>query len=301
MKIIAKRRWWYSLSTLVLLPGLVVLTVFGLKLGIDFTGGLVTEIDKQLSSNVVEQLTAEHDFKVVALTATGEGGQLISFRDEGAGGLQDRVDDWHQQLEDGGARVVRFERVGPSISGDITRNAFISIGLLSLAIVIYIAWAFRNMPPPLKSVHFGVIAVIALVHDALFVIGAFAILGWLFGIEVDAIFVTAVLTVIAFSIHDTIVVFDRVRENLQADPGGPFADIINRSINEVMVRSLNTSLVVIMVLLALMLFGGTTIRYFILALLIGMVSGTYSSIFIASPLLVTWRGWRLKRIEARAS
>jgi preprotein translocase subunit SecF len=164
--------------------------------------------------------------------------------------------------------------------------------------VLYIAFAFRNIPPPMNSWNFGVAAIIAMLHDAILLVGIFSILGFLFKVEVDSLFVTAVLTVIGFSVHDTIVVFDRIRENLRRERG-EFEAIVNTSILETMARSLNTSLTVLLTLLALFLFGGESIKLFVLALLIGIASGTYSSIFNASPILVSWYRWRQKR-EATA-
>jgi preprotein translocase subunit SecF len=185
--------------------------------------------------------------------------------------------------------------VGPTVSSTIATSAVISLVLVSLAIVFYIAFAFRNAPPPVSPWSFGIMAIVALLHDALFVLGVFSILGHFFGVEIDALFVTAILTVIGFSVHDTIVVFDRIRENLRRDKGS-FENVVNNSILETIARSINTSLTVILTLLALFLFGGQSIRMFVLALLIGVASGTYSSIFNASPLLVTWHNWRLKRM-----
>lgn len=296
LRIIQLRRVWYLLSATVLLPGLIFLSLFGLRLGIDFTGGAVLELDTRLAEPRIHEAATESGFTVASITSTEPQGQLVSYRDTRDTDFASRNEAFQQQLQAEGAQIIRFERVGPSVSADTTRNALMSIGALSLAIVIYIAWAFRHVPPPVKPLHFGVIAIVALLHDALFVLGVFAILGKVFGIEVDSFFVTAVLTVIAFSIHDTIVVFDRVRENLmQRRTGSSLSTLINRSVNEVLVRSLNTSLVIIFVLLALFLFAGDSIRYFILALLIGMVSGTYSSIFLASPLLVSYYQYREKR------
>ena len=160
--------------------------------------------------------------------------------------------------------------------------------------MLYIAFAFRNAPPPVSPWSFGVSAIIALLHDALLLLGLFSLLGHFFGVQVDSLFVTAVLTVIGFSVHDTIVVFDRVRENLRRY-NKPFDEVVNLSINETLARSLNTSLTVILTLSALLLFGGESIRLFVLALLVGIISGTFSSIFNASPMLVVWNNYRLKK------
>ena len=162
-------------------------------------------------------------------------------------------------------------------------------------IVIYISLVFRSVPKPASSIRFGVSAIFALVHDVLVVVGFFSILGHFFNVEVDALFVTALLTIIGFSVHDTIVVFDRIRENLGKEGGGNFAKTVNDSILQTLGRSLNTSLTVLLVLLSLLLFGGASIKWFVVALIVGVASGTYSSIFNAAPILVIWHEWSLKR------
>ena len=167
--------------------------------------------------------------------------------------------------------------------------------MASLLIVVYITYVFRKVPKPASSFRFGVSVVLALLHDVLVVVGLFSLLGHFFKVEVDSLFVTAVLTIIGFSVHDTIVVFDRIRENLEKMAGRPFEQIVNDSILQTLNRSLNTSLTVILVLFALLLFGGETIRWFVVALLVGVISGTYSSIFNAAPILVVWHQWSLKR------
>jgi preprotein translocase SecF subunit len=186
------------------------------------------------------------------------------------------------------ADVREATTVGPIISSEVTQQAILLIALGSLGILIWITIRFRD-------VKMGTSAIIALIHDVIVVVGAFAILGTVFGVLVDALFVTAMLTVIGFSVHDTIVVFDRIRENRQRHAGEPFAAIVNHSILQTLGRSINTSMTVVITLVALLLFGPSSINNFILALLIGIVSGTYSSIFVASPILVDWHGWEGRR------
>ena len=186
------------------------------------------------------------------------------------------------------AEVREATTVGPIISSEVTQQAILLIALGSLGILIWITIRFRD-------VKMGTSAIIALIHDVIVVVGAFAILGTVFGVLVDALFVTAMLTVIGFSVHDTIVVFDRIRENRQRHAGEPFAAIVNHSILQTLGRSINTSMTVVITLVALLLFGPSSINNFILALLIGIVSGTYSSIFVASPILVDWHGWEGRR------
>jgi preprotein translocase subunit SecF len=193
----------------------------------------------------------------------------------------------------------RFETVGPIVSKDLTQKAIWAVILASIGIILYIAFAFRTVPKPANSFRFGLCAVFALIHDLAFVTGAFAILGHFIGYEIDSLFITALLTVMGFSVHDTIVVFDRIRENLRLSPDLSFEEVTNKSVVQTLDRSINTSLTVLLTLSSLFFFGGESIKHFILALLIGILIGTYSSIFNASPLLVSWQGWIEKR-KARA-
>lgn len=192
-------------------------------------------------------------------------------------------------------REQSFTSIGPVVGNELKRNAVYQLILVSLGIVFYLGYAFRKVAKPVTAWRFGWSAVIALLHDLLFVLGVFSLLGHYKGIEVDSLFVTAMLTVLGFSVHDTIVVFDRIRENLKVYAGQNIDFVVNHSIAQTIVRSLNTSLTVLFVLLALLLFGGETIRYFVLALFIGVIVGTYSSIFIASPVLVLWQRWKTKQ------
>jgi preprotein translocase subunit SecF len=297
VNVIGRRRIWYAISLVAIVPGLISLFVFHLRLGIDFTGGSLMEVEGSAPVDRVTALASSAGFQDLTVTTSGEQRLLIRYRDP-AGGSQ--VEAHHQQfkgqLASLGLTEISFDTVGPSVSRDITRNALLAIVAASLAIVCYIALAFRNAPPPVSPWSFGITAIIALLHDALFVLGVFSILGHFFGTEVDALFVTAILTVIGFSVHDTIVVFDRIRENLRRERG-QFETIVNDSILETLARSINTSLTVLLTLLALYLFGGESIRHFVLALLIGIASGTYSSIFNASPLLVDWHRYKIKRLR----
>lgn len=299
MNLIAKRKWWYAISLLIIIPGTISLFVNGLKLGIDFQGGQMLEVSGKVSQETVTPITEQLELKDVTIISSGEN-TMIRYRDEAEPKQQQaNRQNLSSQLATTGNQEIRFETVGPAVSADITRNAIISVALAAVAIVLYIAFAFRNVPPPLTSWNFGVAAIIAMLHDALLLLGIFSILGWAFGVEVDSLFVTAILTVIGFSVHDTIVVFDRIRENLRRERGELEA-IVNNSILETLARSLNTSITVLLTLLALYLFGGQSIKMFVLALLIGIASGTYSSILNASPLLISWQNYKQKR-EAKKS
>jgi len=294
LDIVGKRKIWYTISIVAIIPGIISLLLFGLKLGIDFKGGAVLEVSNQnVNAETVTERGKELGYKDITVTSGGSG-TLIRFRDDATGEKQENN---HQtfkaQLAKEGYKEVSYSVVGPSVSKDISRNAVLSIFAASIAIVLYIAWAFRNVPRPLTSWNFGLGAIVALLHDSLFLIGTFSLLGHFFDVEVDALFVTAVLTVIGFSVHDTIVVYDRIRESLRTKRGS-FDEIVNNSIIETLARSLNTSVTVLLTLLALFLFGGASIKNFVLALILGIISGTYSSIFNASQLLVSWQHYKEK-------
>lgn len=286
-----KRKWLFFLfSGLVIVPGCYSLIRYGLKPSIDFTGGSLIELSFAGSGGddykgYLGSLFAKEGISGATIARTGSQTFLIRLRpidnEEHKKILKDI------QSEIGSVEEKRFESVGPTVSTELTRKAFYSVIMASVAIIVYISYTFRKVPKPYSSWKFGISAVVALLHDVLVVVGVFSILGrW--GIEVDALFVTALLTIIGFSVHDTIVVFDRIRENLMKFEGEAFEDIVNRSIVQTFVRSLNTSLTVLLTLLAVFLFGGETIRWFVLALLVGIASGTYSSIFNAAPILVIW-------------
>ncbi|MBP9827057.1 protein translocase subunit SecF [Candidatus Saccharibacteria bacterium] len=301
MNIIGRRRIWFAISLLVIIPGTISLILWGLRPGIDFSGGQVMEIgkanDKQSSVKDVFEKAGVRD---LTITTSGNDNLLARYRDAEGKTPSETNEVVKAELASIGAEQVAFESVGPSVSRDITRNAVVSMALASLAIVLFIAIAFRNTPPPVSPWSFGITAVLALLHDALVIIGIFSLLGHFFKVEIDSLFVTAVLTAVGFSVHDTIVVFDRIRENLKRYQGS-FETIVNDSIAETVARSLSTSLTVIFTLTALLVFGGESIRLFILALLIGILSGTFSSIFNAAPLLVVWHNFKLKRSAKKVS
>ncbi|MFO0955830.1 MAG: protein translocase subunit SecF [Candidatus Saccharibacteria bacterium] len=299
MNIIGRRKLWYSISLAIIVPGLIALAVWGLKPGIDFAGGQVMEVKQAKNQDEVKAIFVQAGVRDLTITSAGDGVVIARYRDaEGKSAVETNAE-IKTKLATIGAVEASFESVGPSVSRDITRNAILAVGLASVAIVVFMAIAFRNMPPPVSPWSFGMAAVIALLHDTLVMLGIFSILGHFFNIEIDSLFVTAVLTAIGFSVHDTIVVFDRIRENLKRY-NYPFEVIVNDSIVETLARSLSTSLTVIFTLLALLIFGGETIRIFVFALLIGIFSGTFSSIFNAAPLLVTWNNYKLKRAAKKA-
>ncbi|HWY79869.1 MAG TPA: protein translocase subunit SecF [Candidatus Sulfotelmatobacter sp.] len=298
MNIVGKRNWYFAFSLIIIIPGVISLFLWGLTLSIDFTGGsqmiLVypQKVNEQIITNIKKTFVQE---KVSIVSLQQQSSNQVFVRTKPMDDKQDSKFLQDLKKNTGNVRQDQFETIGPVIGKEITVNAFNAIVIASLLIVLYIAWAFRGVRKPASSWRFGVCAIIALLHDALVVVGIFSLLGHFFGIEVDSLFVTALLTVIGFSVHDTIVVFDRIRENLRRNITATFPQVVNDSILQTLVRSLNTSLTAMLVLFTLLIFGGTSIRWFVVAMLIGIVSGTYSSIFNASQLLVVWQ----ERIEKR--
>lgn len=299
MHIIEKRNWYYVLSLIIILPGLVSLALFGLNPSIDFTGGSrITLLFPQTVSNQTKQkVSMILDDQKIRVATIQQGGKELFIKSEPIDEKENTLLMQRVQKELGDVKQEEFATVGPTVGSEITANAVKAMVISSLLIVLYTAWSFKEVPKPASSWRFGVCAVVALVHDVLVLVGVFSILGHFFHVEVDSLFVTAVLTVIGFSVHDTIVVFDRVRENLHRVSGHPFARIVNDSILQTISRSLNTSLTAMLVLITLLLFGGESIKWFVVALLIGIGSGTYSSIFNAAQLLVTWEEWDKKRVK----
>lgn len=299
--IVGKKKGYFAFSAALLTLGIAALAVWGLNLGVDFIGGTLLELsfEKQISKNKLESVIEEKDISVRSVSSTDANTFLIrtkTLNDDKRKSILDAVN-----KEFGRVELVSHETIGPVIGAELLRKAIIALALAVVAIVLYIAWAFRSVPKPASSWFFSISAIAALSHDTLVVVGIFAILGQFLAVEVDAFFVTALLAVIGFSVHDTIVVFDRVRENLRNNVGENFAATVNHSITQTLARSLNTSVTVIFVLLAVLLFGGASLRWFTVALLIGIIVGTYSSIFIASPLLVVLQEWREKRSKSKVS
>lgn len=299
MNIIGRSRIWFAISLLLLIPGIISLGLWGLKPGIDFAGGQVMEIAGTSEVAEVQPLFEAQGARDIVVTTAGDNRILVRYREGEGKDSTVTAATLKAELAAKGLQQSSFESIGPAVSRDITRNAVVSVALAALAIIAFIAVAFRNAPPPVSPLSFGVTAVIALLHDTFMILGIFSILGHFYGIEIDSLFVTAVLTTIGFSIHDTIVVYDRIRENLRLKKG-EFSVIVNDSIVETLDRSLSTSFTVLLTLLAVMIFGGETIRVFVLALLLGVASGTFSSIFNAAPLLVVWNRRQIKR-QARKS
>lgn len=290
MDIIGKKRIYFIISLLVIIPGILSLVFFGLHMSIDFVGGsrFTLIFPKTIPANsrsIVREVMTEDNIRIETMQVSGN---TLIVRTLPLSQKQHAVITAHLTQRLPSFQEENFETIGPTISGETTTNALKAIGIACLLIVLYVAWSFRAVPKPASSWRFGVATIIALIHDLLVVVGIFSLLGHFFDVEVDILFVTALLTVLGFSVHDTIVVFDRIRENLRKTSGVPFSKVVNDAILQTLGRSLNTSLTVVLVLFALLLFGGESIKWFIVALLLGVISGTYSSIFNAAPLLVLW-------------
>lgn len=264
--------------------------VYGVKVGIDFKGGAITEVSytgTRPSQEMLDQNIAKLNFGSVLLQPIGEKNYIVKSRD--------LTDAEHASLlatlssgNKDALTEVSFNSIGPSVGKELTRKAIVAVILVSLAIILFIAFAFRKVSRPVSSWRYGLIAIVTLLHDVIIPVGIFTVLSHIYGAEIDTLFVVAVLTILGLSVSDTIVIFDRIRENLRHVGGGKinFSEIVGESLNQSFVRSICTSLTVILVLLALFFVGPATTKYFALMLAAGMFFGTYSSIFLASPLLV---------------
>lgn len=290
MNVIGKKNWYFLISLLVIVPGVISLIIWNLNLSIDFKpGSKITFSGDNISQKTskISNIFKKENIKVFNIQPSEK---TVSFSTDIINQKENQK--ILSKIQSLGFKEEEFETIGPTIGKETTQNAIWALVYASILIVIYITWSFRSVPKPASSFRFGICAIIALIHDVLVVVGIFSILGHFLKVQVDSLFVTALLTIIGFSVHDTIVVFDRIRENLLKMGSTNFSHVVNESILQTLVRSLRTSLTVILVLIALLLFGGESIRWFIVALLVGVTSGTYSSIFNAAPLLVLWQELR---------
>jgi preprotein translocase subunit SecF len=292
--IVGKRYWYFGLSVLVILPGVIALATWGLPLAIDFTGGSLLEVrfEAGAAPEPGQVVSLYEEFEIGDPLVQSVGTDEISARSKTLveSTMRALIGEMERRFGEP-VTVLRFESVGPSVGAEVAERAGGAVALATVGILAYITYAFRGVPNALR---FGVAAILAMLHDVLLVVGVEAILGRFLGWEVDALFLTALLTVIGFSVHDSIVVFDRIRENQRIYRSLDFETLVNHSIVQTLDRSINTQLTVMLVLLALLLFGGVTTRHFVAILLIGVFSGTYSSIFNAAPILVVWekKEWR---------
>lgn len=301
MFIIKHKKIFISISIALVILFIVILSVFGLKIGIDFKGGALTEvIYNEIRPDQIELNSALDNlgFGSILLQPTGDLGYLVKSRDltevEHSLLLKTLSYDEANPLEE-----KSFNSIGPSVGKELTRRAILAIILVSLGIILFIAFAFRKVSKPISSWKYGIIAVITLLHDVIIPVGLFTLLSHFRGVEIDTLFVVAILTILGLSVSDTIVIFDRIRENLRERAEGTFGEIVGKSLSQSYVRSICTSLTVILVLLSLVFFGPTSTKYFAIMLTAGMFLGTYSSIFLSSPLLVLLEEWQAKNRDKK--
>ncbi len=297
MFVVRNRNIFFAITAVLIVASMAALAVFGLNFGTDFTGGTLVEVSYESVRPTQE---------VVADSLRGNGLEGFSLRESGERGYTLRAGELSDEqrsylaamftIGDSTAYVDQLSEVGPTIGAELRNKSLVAIAVVLLCILLFIAFAFRHVSEPISSWTYGLIAIVTLLHDVLIPLGAFAVFGHLWGAQVDTLFVTALLTILGFSIHDTIVVFDRTRENLRINQEKgrreDFAETAGRALNQTMVRSINTSVTVAISLAALYVLGPASTQDFALTLLIGIVAGTYSSIFFATPLLVTWEKWR---------
>lgn len=293
MKIIKNRKIFYFISGILVVLSLVAMSIWGLKPSIDFTGGTLIEVaypSARPDQSVISSLISEIDPQA-SVRPIGTDGFIVRMKEIDQVGKVAVMD----ALSVRGTATTtekNYASIGPVLGNEAVRKSLVSIALVILGIVLYITFAFRKVAEPVQSWKYGLVAIAALVHDVIIPAGVFAVLGHFLGYEVDTLFVTALLVILGFSVHDTIVVFDRVRENLKHHSGRkPFEEIVGESISQTFTRSINTSLTTLLALVVLYIFGGSATEHFSLALIIGIAAGTYSSIFIGSPLLVTIQNW----------
>jgi len=304
---VGKKQWFFLGSAIIIIIMIISLAVFKLQPGIDFTGGtsmtinFTSQVELNESSQIQSQLRQE-------MAALGHPEAIIQFQENSRDFFVrmkfislEEEDELEHNLTADFQRDVAISttlEVSPTIAGTTVRNAGVAVIIAAVAMLIYIAWAFRRMPSPFR---WGTCAIVALMHDVIIVLGVFAILGRVANVEVNALFITAILTIVGYSINNSVVVFDRIRENKTKGISPDFAVTVNSSIVETLARCLNTSWTTLLVILALLLFGGATIHYFVLALFIGVLVGTYTSVCIAGPLLVAWEKGEWKQMFPRLS
>ena len=280
---------YFLLSALVLVPGFYSLVRFGLKPSIDFTGGTLLEIklSQPADLTLLQETARKLQLPLSSIQPSGENQFLLRFQPI----TKEQNEEFKNQLKEkigGSVDELRFEIVGPILGRELIKKTVVAIVLAAGFILLYIAYRFQDKK-------YGICAILAMFHDTFILLGTFSLLGHFYGVEVDTLFVTAVLTILSFSVHDTVVVYDRIRESLRKHPRADFTYLVNKAITETLTRSLNNSLTIIFMLLALYLLGGQTIRWFVFALLIGTIAGTYSSTFTAAPLLVVWEQLRARK------
>ena len=314
IKIIENRKIFLRLSSILVGFSILSLLIFGLRLGVDFSGGSILEIrfnEVRPEIEIVKNRLSEIGLEDLSLKPVDENGIILKFKNTSEETHQEIISKLRNSTEsakniesnveeNGDATThsvigefveLSYDSVGPSIGEELKSKSLGAIFWVLIAIVLFVAWAFRKVSKPISSWKYGIVSIVALFHDVLILCGVFSVLGVLFEIEVNASFVVALLTILGYSVNDSIVVFDRLRENLPKS-NNDFSDIVNDSVNQAITRSVNTSLTTLLVLGCIFVWGGETIRSFVLALMVGVGVGTYSSIFLASPLLVVWERYK---------
>ena len=307
-KIIENKKRWLVLSGILVGASIFMLVSFGLKFGVDFTGGSLLEVrysDERPELDLIKQSLNELEIDDLTIKPVGEKELILKFKDideETHAKILTRLNnsesDNNTEIEatDGNVEIeltkmnvteLRFDSVGPSIGSELKSKSISAIIWVIIAIVLFIAWAFRKVSKDISSWKYGIVSIVTLFHDVIILCGVFSLLGVLTGVEIGVEFVAAILTILGYSVNDTIVVFDRLRENLPKSKE-TFSNTVNISVNQTVIRSINTSLTTLLVLTSIYIWGGETIKNFVLALMVGVAIGTYSSIFLASPLLVVW-------------
>ena len=286
------KKIYFVFSGVLVLGSLVCLAIFGLNPGIDFTGGSILEIEyieERPSNQETKEALVDLDLGSILVQPTGERGVIIR--------MKEISEETHQQViqklsENNKIEEHRFESVGPTIGRELKQKTKVLIVVALVSVVLYIALAFRRIQRPIRSWQYGIASLVALFHDVLIPLGVFSVLGKYYGVQITIPVIAALLTVLGYSINNTVVVFDRIRENLIKRIGVTFEETVNKSLNQTLTRCINTSLTTLLVVAAIFFWGGATLKYFALALMIGIGAGTYSSIFLAPPLLVSWLSWR---------
>jgi len=293
------RKIYFIFSGILITGSLASLCVFGLNPGIDFTGGSILEIEyktERPSNQEIKDILSELDLGEIYVQPTEENGVILRMKDISEESHQEIINKLggEKEGEESNVEELRFESIGPVIGKELKEKTGIVVVLSLLAIVLYIAFAFRRLTFPAKSWQYGVASLFALFHDVLIPLGIFSLLGKFYGLQIAIPVVVALLTVLGYSINNTVVIFDRIRENLLKGAGKDYIDTVNQALNQSLTRSINTSLTTLFVLIAIFFLGGETLKYFALALIMGIVAGTYSSLFLVSPILVSWLKWRKK-------
>lgn len=301
MDFVKYRKIYFILSGILILASIACLLVFGLKPGIDFSGGSFFEVeykDQRPSVSQIKETLQEFQFKELHVRHIGERGVTLQVKEKNI--PQETQDQIIQKLEEMGdieETSVGFEAISPIIGEELKGKTQIVIVLTLIVIVIYIALAFRKISRPIASWQYGIASVLALSHDILITFGLFAVLGHFYDVQITIPVITAFLVILGYSINNTVVVFDRIRENLLRIGSEDYVDVVNHSLKETLTRSINTSLTTLFVLVSLFFLGGETLRYFSLALITGIIVGTYSSFLLAGPLLVSWLRFRERRVS----